>query len=93
MKRTRAETSALNGSLRFLRLQADIQFEVIDVGVEALGRLCDLLIGVPFQERRICCKKTIWIGVAEEDGVRLRLSPRNCDDVERRVRHGTPRVK
>ena len=59
MKRTRAETSTLDRLLRFLRLQADIQFEIVDVGVKALGRLCDLLIGVPFQERRICCKKTI----------------------------------
>ena len=59
MKRTRAETGAINGLLRFLRLQADIQFEIVDVGVKALCRLCDLLIGVPFQERSIRCKKII----------------------------------
>ena len=59
MKHTRAETSALNGFLRFLRLQADIQFEVVNVGVEALCRLRDLLIGVPFQKIRICYKKII----------------------------------
>ena len=57
LKRTRAETNALNWFLRFLRLQVDVQFEVFDIGVEALCCLCNLLIGVPFQKGSIGCKK------------------------------------
>ena len=53
MQRTGAETGTLDGFLGFLRLQADIQFEVVNVGVEVLCRICDFLIGVPFQERPI----------------------------------------
>ena len=56
LKRTRAKTSSLDGFLRLLCLQADIQFEVVNVGVEALCCLCNLLIGVPFQERSVRCK-------------------------------------
>ena len=59
MRRTRAETSAVNGFLRFLSLQANIQLEVVNVIVEALCRLCDLFIGVPIQEARIFCKKNL----------------------------------
>jgi hypothetical protein len=57
LERTRAETGALNWFLRVLRHEADIQFEAVDVVVEVLCRLCDLFIGVPFQEGLIRCKK------------------------------------
>jgi hypothetical protein len=57
LTRTRAKTGALSRLLRFLRLQANIQFQIFNIYVEALCRLCNLLIGVPFQEGRIRCKK------------------------------------
>lgn len=96
LKRTRAETSALNGFLRVLRHQADIQFEAVNVGVEALCRICDLFIGVPFREGLIRCKKTqnqISSRASEGDNMCLLLRPRNCDDDENWVRHGAQRVK
>ena len=70
-KRTRAETSSLNGFLRFLRLQANIQLEVVDIGVEALCCFCNVLIGVPLQEGLIRYEKT-------QNQISSRDSERKC---------------
>ena len=66
------------------------------MGVEALCRLCDLFIWVPFQEGLICCNRIqnqISSRASELKEPCLLLRPRNCGDVENRVRHSEQRVK
>ena len=91
-KRTRAETSSLNGFLRFLRLQANIQLEVVDIGVEALCCFCNVLIGVPLKKDSYAMRRPrirFQVGILRES-VFLRLRPRNCDD-DNKIRLSTVR--